>query len=204
MNRIVVVAFTIALATTTAWAQVLVVSVNSAGGVAAEFDGDGVVEFADPSGVWRSYVSVNATMGVGIMQEREEAPDLLVSESCGLGTLYQPVSPPPAVPPPPLGGGPGEPIPFIACPFGTMPPELVLNGQRVRFGWCVVTPSEDGYSIGLWRLPDHDLSEAVNVPDIFAMLGDWFAGNARADYNRDGAVTVPDIFTFLSAWFAGE
>lgn len=50
--------------------------------------------------------------------------------------------------------------------------------------------------------PDWDNSGGQPVvPDIFAFLGDWFAG--YGDYNNDGATTVPDIFAFLTGWFAG-
>jgi hypothetical protein len=50
-------------------------------------------------------------------------------------------------------------------------------------------------------LADWNSDGIVNVPDIFAFLSDWFAGNA--DVNGDGLTTVPDIFAFLSLWFAG-
>ena len=42
---------------------------------------------------------------------------------------------------------------------------------------------------------------APGVPDIFAYLSAWFAGDARADVDGNG-VGVPDIFAFLSMWFA--
>jgi len=50
---------------------------------------------------------------------------------------------------------------------------------------------------------DFDSNGAVEVPDIFAFLSAWFAGNAAADFDGNGMVQVPDIFAFLSAWFAG-
>jgi len=50
---------------------------------------------------------------------------------------------------------------------------------------------------------DIDGNGAVEVPDIFAFLSAWFAGNAAADFDGNGMVQVPDIFAFLSAWFAG-
>ncbi|MBX3406445.1 MAG: lamin tail domain-containing protein [Phycisphaeraceae bacterium] len=52
-------------------------------------------------------------------------------------------------------------------------------------------------------LADYDQSGTVNVPDIFAFLAGWFAGDARADFNNSGGSDVPDIFAFLAAWFAG-
>ncbi len=50
---------------------------------------------------------------------------------------------------------------------------------------------------------DFDGNGTVQVPDIFAFLSAWFAGNAAADIDRNGQVQVPDIFAFLSRWFAG-
>jgi hypothetical protein len=41
---------------------------------------------------------------------------------------------------------------------------------------------------------------AVNVPDIFAFLGDWFNGNG--DFDGQNGNQVADIFAFLSAWFS--
>jgi hypothetical protein len=46
---------------------------------------------------------------------------------------------------------------------------------------------------------DGDLT--VGVPDIFAFLSAWFAGDA--DFDSSGMTGVPDIFAYLSAWFAG-
>ncbi len=43
----------------------------------------------------------------------------------------------------------------------------------------------------------------VAVPDIFAFLSAWFAGNASANIDGVNGVAVPDIFAFLSLWFAG-
>lgn len=50
---------------------------------------------------------------------------------------------------------------------------------------------------------DYDGNGTVNVGDIFAFLGAWFAGSAGADYNGASGTTVPDIFAFLNAWFGG-
>jgi hypothetical protein len=41
---------------------------------------------------------------------------------------------------------------------------------------------------------------AVNVPDIFAFLGDWFNGNG--DFDGQNGNQVADIFAFLAAWFS--
>lgn len=49
---------------------------------------------------------------------------------------------------------------------------------------------------------DFDRSGGLqSVPDIFAFLSAWFAGDARADIDG-GGIGVPDIFAFLSMWFA--
>ena len=40
---------------------------------------------------------------------------------------------------------------------------------------------------------------AATVPDIFAFLSAWFAGDAAADFDGNGAREVADIFAFLSA-----
>jgi len=50
---------------------------------------------------------------------------------------------------------------------------------------------------------DFDNSGTVAVPDIFAFLSAWFAGQPAANFDGAGGVTVPDIFAFLSEWFAG-
>lgn len=50
-------------------------------------------------------------------------------------------------------------------------------------------------------LADWNSDGIVSVPDIFAFLASWFAGDA--DANHDGVTSVPDIFAFLALWFAG-
>lgn len=42
----------------------------------------------------------------------------------------------------------------------------------------------------------------VNVSDIFAFLTLWFAGDPKADWDRNGQRDVADIFLFLSNWFS--
>ncbi len=49
---------------------------------------------------------------------------------------------------------------------------------------------------------DFNKDGVVDVPDIFAFLSAWFAGNIEADYTYNGVVFTTDIFAFLSAWFA--
>ena len=50
---------------------------------------------------------------------------------------------------------------------------------------------------------DFDESGTVEVPDIFAYLSAWFAGDESADIDGEPGIGVPDIFAFLSLWFAG-
>lgn len=51
---------------------------------------------------------------------------------------------------------------------------------------------------------DFDRNGAVEVPDIFAFLAAWFAGDARAGlWDGVGGCSTPDIFSFLSDWFEG-
>jgi hypothetical protein len=49
---------------------------------------------------------------------------------------------------------------------------------------------------------DWNANSIRNVPDIFAFLAVWFAGDPAADLNASGATDVQDIFEFLSEWFA--
>jgi hypothetical protein len=42
----------------------------------------------------------------------------------------------------------------------------------------------------------------VDVPDIFAFLSSWFAG--EGDFDLSGTNEVPDIFAFLACWFGGD
>lgn len=48
---------------------------------------------------------------------------------------------------------------------------------------------------------DFDRSGVKAVPDIFAYLSAWFAGNAEADIDGVDGIGVPDIFAFLALWF---
>jgi hypothetical protein len=50
---------------------------------------------------------------------------------------------------------------------------------------------------------DHNLDGIVSVPDIFALLSDFFAAELAADYDNSGTVGVPDIFAYLSLFFQG-
>ncbi|MBX3402678.1 MAG: hypothetical protein KF699_04610 [Phycisphaeraceae bacterium] len=47
-----------------------------------------------------------------------------------------------------------------------------------------------------------DGANGVDVPDIFAFLGAWFANDPDA-FNFGGTPGVPAIFAYLGAWFAG-
>ena len=51
---------------------------------------------------------------------------------------------------------------------------------------------------------DFDADGRRTVADIFDFLAAWFAGSARADFDRSGGAPAPsDIFAFLNAWFSG-
>lgn len=71
---------------------------------------------------------------------------------------------------------------------GTAGTTGTLNSWRLRFyGTEVVCPC------------DWDGDGDRDVPDIFAFLGSWFAG--QADFDLSGSNDVPDIFAFLGCWF---
>ena len=71
-----------------------------------------------------------------------------------------------------------------------------LNTDGLPEAWVVYLP-------GTLCPADFNGDGAITVPDIFAFLSAWFAGNHAADFNRRNCVTVQDIFDFLSAWFSG-
>ncbi len=48
---------------------------------------------------------------------------------------------------------------------------------------------------------DFDHSGIINIDDLFAFLGAWFASGPGADFNSSGGIEVQDIFDFLTAWF---
>ena len=59
------------------------------------------------------------------------------------------------------------------------------------------------WTTGLPCIGDFDGSGTIAVPDLFAYLSAWFAGDARADLGGTPGNDVPDLFQFLSAWFGG-
>ncbi len=50
---------------------------------------------------------------------------------------------------------------------------------------------------------DFDQNGVREVPDIFAFLSAFFAGDPSAEFDGQPGISVPDIFAFLSLWFAG-
>lgn len=91
---------------------------------------------------------------------------------------------------------------------------LTFETRNAWPGGRIVTPvsvhvDHLGFYVGDQSLPtggcevDLNSSGAADVPDIFAFLSLWFAGDAAADFDGSNGVGVPDIFAFLSAWFAG-
>ncbi len=89
---------------------------------------------------------------------------------------------------------------------------MVIPGPNITgndsFQFRVTTPSgvSNTATVTLWYAcaADFDGDGAATVPDIFAFLSAWFAGNPVADIDDSGgAPSVPDIFAFLSQWFSG-
>ncbi len=83
---------------------------------------------------------------------------------------------------------------------GPRPPGLFVVGKFTTAG------GRPSLAIARWGLPvcraDHNGSGGLEVADIFDFVGDWFAGNPRADFNG-GGLSTSDVFDFLNAWFAG-
>lgn len=52
------------------------------------------------------------------------------------------------------------------------------------------------------RVADWDVSGYLNVGDVFAFLGDFFAGSA--DVDGDEASTATDVFAFLTDYLTPE
>ncbi|MBX3406440.1 MAG: proprotein convertase P-domain-containing protein [Phycisphaeraceae bacterium] len=68
--------------------------------------------------------------------------------------------------------------------------------------WTLILREQDGSLCGAPTCPaDWDGNNTVEVNDIFAFLGDWFAGTPAAT-NFGGTPGVPAIFAYLTAWFA--
>jgi subtilisin-like proprotein convertase family protein len=87
-------------------------------------------------------------------------------------------------------------------------------GERAGGTWTLKLSDGVGGTTGTlndWRLRfygtpidcpcDWNDDGAITVPDIFAFLSSWFAGNA--DFDLNGTNEVVDIFAFLACWFAG-
>ncbi|MBX3403389.1 MAG: hypothetical protein KF699_08270 [Phycisphaeraceae bacterium] len=108
-------------------------------------------------------------------------------------------------------GGHNGPVLSITFSVPLTPAEPDCNGNG-RVDWCDIASgaSQDVDENGVpdeCELPDCPAdwndSGQTDVPDIFAFLADWFAGNPRADYDGVDGVGVSDIFAFLADWFAG-
>lgn len=87
------------------------------------------------------------------------------------------------------------------------------NNMRVRFRAADIDPGNiveaglDVFRILTANVPppcacDWDGNSELQVADIFAFLGDWFA-DVPAAQNFGGTPGVPAIFAFLACWFAG-
>ncbi len=72
--------------------------------------------------------------------------------------------------------------------------EAAIDEVRVTVRDCTLPPVCEA---------DFDGNGTREVPDIFAFLSAWFAGDVSADFDGTPGIAVPDIFAFLSLWFAG-
>lgn len=103
----------------------------------------------------------------------------------------------------PIDGGPAEAVGTGTASLSIVNPGTITP-TRVR---CRVV-NDCGTVISAAAamtlcVADFDCSGTVGVPDIFAYLIAWFAGDAIADLDGVNGPEVLDIFTFLNAWFAG-
>ncbi len=90
---------------------------------------------------------------------------------------------------------PGQPVPF-GDQAHLSPTGYLVWGEAVAE--AIKRACDCGPSI------DFDFDGRRGVPDLFAFLSLWFAGDQRANFDQDGpSPTVPDIFAFLASWFAG-
>jgi hypothetical protein len=82
--------------------------------------------------------------------------------------------------------------------------EAECVGANSRFAGIGTACNEPGNNTQPCCRADFNQDDTVAVPDIFAFLAAWFAGDASANFDGvDPSPSVPDIFAFLSAWFAG-
>ncbi len=81
---------------------------------------------------------------------------------------------------------------------------LPLRATADHTGRCLASPPSIGaYQFAAPCIADFDANTRLEVPDIFAFLSAWLAGDPRTDIDGEDGVQVPDIFAFLSAWFTG-
>ena len=81
-----------------------------------------------------------------------------------------------------------------------------LRVLRSRSTVAVVTIAGDTMAIRIGSPPasaDFNRDGVVNVPDVFAFLSAWFAGDIRAARSGDAACEFEDIAIYLGQWFAG-
>ena len=82
---------------------------------------------------------------------------------------------------------------------GTVTLGLFKPGTPTEIAFDVPVPTP----LGVPCTADFDDNGEVEVPDIFAFLSAWFAGDESAEFDGVCGIAVPDIFAFLSQWFAG-
>jgi hypothetical protein len=94
-----------------------------------------------------------------------------------------------------------------ACCIGgscSVTTQAACTGPNSFFEGVGTTCNEPGNNTTPCCRADFNQDQNLGVPDIFAFLSAWFAGDDTANFDGDGAdPTVPDIFAFLSAWFSG-
>ncbi len=86
----------------------------------------------------------------------------------------------------------------VASDSGSLVMVGVLEAQEEEHSEVILllSPSAFGFDPA-----DFNQDGVVSVPDIFAFLSAFFAGDRRADIDLNGTVEVPDIFAFLALYF---
>jgi len=86
------------------------------------------------------------------------------------------------------------------------------SGQQIQSSLFISWTAGGVFSTAVFEIPscrpnaciaDFNQDGAVGVPDIFAFVAAWFAGDPRANVDGINGTAVPDIFAFLGLWFAG-
>ncbi|HMN42614.1 MAG TPA: GC-type dockerin domain-anchored protein [Phycisphaerales bacterium] len=87
-----------------------------------------------------------------------------------------------------------------SCLITGEPACAAISGQFNPAQTCV-TGSPNNYVVCCSA--NFDRINGLGVPDIFAWINAFLAGDPRADADHNGTLELIDIFTFLNTWFAG-